>query len=211
MEFVWTLNFDTNSDFEGVKYSFTRVFGDFASARKVFRDLLKQLGKENENFFDGEANLRYLEKQVKNVIGDSPDDYESMYDDRELLEMTPSIVKDLFSGNEVSAENMKLIEAQRATREKADGTVGFVEDPENNMAWFFEKKGFGWYIQKFEGEGVIDYMKMECRADGPGVVYFATNAFLLDDPDQDYYCYVYEANWGPSPCFRIELQKHEVE
>lgn len=211
--FVWTLTFETNSNFEGVRKTFTRVFGDFETARTSLRTLLKQLGKENEYFFDGEANLRYLERDIESFFDDNDDDDYYSEDYKALMAKTPDLVKDLFYGNEVSAENMKLIESQRAETRNADGTVGFAIN-ENEIAWYFNNSGI-WDADRLrsEGEDYIGYMQMENNTHDPGCVYIRTNAFLLDDPDLDYYCYVRETDSGYAvgAFFHIELQKHEVE
>ncbi len=210
MGFVWTLTFETNSNFEGVRNTFTRVFGNFETARTSFRTLLMQLGKENDTFFDGKGNLRYLENDIESFF-EYGDDYDSDY--RSLMAKTPVFVKDLFSGNEVSAENMKLIESQRAATRNADGTVGFAIN-QNDITWYFNNSNIRYVdLLRSEGESYVEYTKVECGANGPGLAYIRTNAFLLDEPDRDYYCYVHETSTAflSSAFFHIELQKHEVE
>lgn len=66
---------------------------------------------------------------------------------------------------------------------------------------------------KSDGMSDIEYITTECRTQDEGYLYLRTNAFLVDDPDRDYYCYVRDTDWSYKDglYLHVELEKHEVE
>ena len=219
MSCVWTINFETNLKEETRRakreeLSFVRVFSTFEKAKEELKHLFKTLGEKENEFFDGDGNLKYLDEWIEKEKEDAKEDLELEDDEKgfELYCRTPEIMKSMFRGEEISPECLELIKA-KIEREEGSSYVVFNRDSNYGTNWFPDTDYIVQRDGKSDGMHDIDYTVDCFDSQDEGYLYLRTNTFLLDDPDRDYYCYVRDTDWSYKDgiYFHVELEKHEVE
>ena len=217
MNHVWVIRFETNNPGEGKQaredYSFVRVFDSFEKSKIELKNLLKTLGEKENEFFDGSGELNYLREWVDSDIADEKEyGFDEIEEDIELYNKTVEIMTHMFRGEELSEECLNAIR-NKIEREKGCRSLGFNRDNENGSKWFEDTDFIAEQDGKSDGMFDVDYATTESGTQEEGYLFMRTNAFLIDDPDRDYYCYVRQSDWSVKDglYFHVELQKHEVE
>lgn len=132
-------------------------------------------------------------------------------DDLELYDKTIKIMTHMFRGEDLPEDCLSVI-SDKIKREECS-YLGFTRDNEYGSKWFADTESLEKEDGKIDGMYDVDYVTMENGTQEAGYLFMRTNAFQLDDPDRDYYCYVRMSDWSVRDglYFHIELQKHEVE
>ena len=213
MSQVWVLYHETNE--ENHEDSGMRVFSTFQEGKAAMQERLKQIASVKGLFFDGHGNLEHLQ-EINDIVRKMDPYYNDYWRRRyQVLCRTPDILRHCFTEGE-----MPVMDAAFLTNDPtfSGGPIIFTYDSKNGAVWSRNRETFYGFSSsrndgKRDGEYIAEYCSAEIGTDPEDWFYARINAFRMDDPNEDYYCYLRAPDGyrDTGTFLHVELRKTELE